>query len=170
MNSRVPANTLKVGAAIVALWIASEGIRLDAHIPTKGDVPTIGAGSTYYEDGTRVQLTDPPITRVRAIELATNLLDRDFGPCVRDSLGDTLVHPEEFKVAVDFAGQYGCYRWRNSSMARETRNGEYAKACRSYLKYKFAAGYDCSTPGNTRCMGVWTRQLKRYSDCMAVQA
>jgi lysozyme len=32
-------------------------------------VPTIGVGSTFYEDGTRVTLKDAPITRERAMEL-----------------------------------------------------------------------------------------------------
>ncbi len=32
-------------------------------------VPTIGVGSTFYEDGRRVSLADPPITRERAMEL-----------------------------------------------------------------------------------------------------
>jgi hypothetical protein len=46
--------------------------------------------------------------------------------------------------------------------------GNYALACQAYLRYKFAAGYDCSTPGNKRCMGVWTRQLQRHAACTGV--
>jgi lysozyme len=171
---RVPAKTLtSVSAAIVASWIAYEGFTAQPVIPTKGDVPTIGNGSTQYEDGRRVTMADPPITRQRARELAVNLLEQKYAKCVRNSLGDTLVHPVEFEQAVDFAGQYGCYRWEQSSMLRETKEGDYAQACDAYLLYRFAARYDCSTlvngQPNKRCWGVWDRQLKRHAKCMEVQ-
>ncbi|CAN7467392.1 lysozyme [Variovorax sp. LjRoot175] len=166
---RVPVMTLKVTAAIVAGWIAYEGFSAGPIIPTKGDVPTIGHGSTHYESGARVTMADPPITRQRAHELAVNLLEQTYAKCVRDSLGDTPIHPVEFAQAVDFAGQFGCYRWKQSSMASETKAGNYAQACDAYLLYRFAAGFDCSTPGNKRCGGVWTRQLERHQKCEAVQ-
>ena len=167
---RMPAHTMKITAAIVAAWIAHEGFSAGPIIPTAGDVPTIGHGATHYEDGSRVTMADPPITRKRAHELAVNLLEGTYGDCVRRSLGDALIHPVEFKQAVDFAGQYGCTRWWNSSMRKGYQAGNYVSACNAYLLYKFAAGYDCSTPGNRRCGGVWTRQLKRHSDCMQVAA
>lgn len=54
-------------------------------------------------------------------------------------------------------------------MRRLLLAGDYAGACRALLRYKYAAGYDCSTPGNKRCYGVWTRQLARHAKCMEVQ-
>ena len=45
--------------------------------------------------------------------------------------------------------------------------GEYRQACDALLLYKFSGGYDCSTPGNKRCWGVWDRQLKRHKKCVA---
>ena len=169
MNSRAPAKSMVITAAIMAAWIAYEGYTAGPVIPTKGDVPTIGHGSTVYEDGTRVTMTDAPITRQRAYELAYNLHDQTYGQCVRQSLGNTPVLPQEFAIAVDFAGQYGCKAWANSSMLRETKRGNYTPACNAYLRYKFAAGYDCSTPGNRRCLGVWTRTQKRAADCAEAQ-
>lgn len=168
-TKRLPAHSLKIGAAIVAAWVAFEGFSPTPYIPTKGDVPTIGNGSTHYEDGTRVTMQDKPITRQRAEELTVNLLEKTYGECVRHSLGSTLVHQVEFAQAVDFAGQYGCRTWETSSMLRLTKAGDYRAACGAYLRYRFAAGYDCSTPGNTRCYGVWTRQKARYAACMGVQ-
>lgn len=166
---RRAAKTMGVTAAIVAAWIAYEGFAPKPMIPTKGDVPTIGHGSTVYEDGRKVTMQDPPITRQRAEELAVNLLEQNYAKCVRATLGDTPVHPVEFEVAVDFAGQYGCGNWGSSSMLRETKAGHYGAACDAYLKYRYAAGYDCSTPGNRRCPGVWTRQLERHDKCVGAQ-
>ena len=37
-------------------------------------ISTIGIGNTYYEDGTRVKMTDAPITKDRAIYLFRNVL------------------------------------------------------------------------------------------------
>lgn len=191
MTRRVPAAALGIGATILASWIAAEGFSSSPIIPVRGDVPTIGHGATRYEDGTRVTMADPPITRERARELATNLLDQEYGACVRASLGDALVYPVEFAQAVDFAGQYGCGAWRGSSMLAHTRAGDYVGACNAYLAYRFMTSahplqgytayqwgtggrptrwrYDCSTPGNKVCRGVWTRQQARYVACMEAQ-
>lgn len=166
--SRVSVQALGLTAAMVAAWIGYEGFSAGPIIPTKGDVPTIGHGATHYEDGTRVTMADPPITRQRAQTLAVHLLDGTYAACVKRSLGDALMYPVEFAQAVDFAGQYGCQRWWDSSMRRHYAAGRYTQACNAYLLYKFAAGYDCSTPGNTRCGGVWTRQLERHAACTAV--
>jgi GH24 family phage-related lysozyme (muramidase) len=188
---RKPAAGLGIGAAILAAWMAAEGFSSAPIIPVRGDVPTIGHGATRYEDGTRVTMADPPITRERARDLAIDLLERQYGACVRESLASTPVHPAEFAQAVDFAGQYGCGAWRASSMLARTRAGDYAGACQAYLAYRFmtsaqpVAGYsayrwdatgrptrwryDCSTPGNKLCRGVWTRQQARHAACMEVQ-
>ena len=70
--------------------------------------------------------------------------------------------------------------------------GQFAPACQALLGYRFmtspkregpgweafqwdAAGrpkrwrYDCSTPGNRICRGVWTRQQARHAACMEAQ-
>ena len=54
--------------------IKEEGIRLSPYRDTVG-VSTIGIGNTYYEDGTRVKMTDPPITKERAVELFKSVLN-----------------------------------------------------------------------------------------------
>lgn len=184
---------LMVSAAAGTAWIAAEGdgpliVRDDGvvlhkpYVPTQGDVPTIAHGSTHYEDGTRVKLTDPPITRERARDLALGELDRTYAACVRRSLPQARMSQTEFDIATDFAGQFGCATWSASSMRRYTAAGQYAQACESYKLYKLmpagrrgpgpglvlvrgAWKQDCSYPGNRICAGVWTRQLKRYEQC-----
>lgn len=172
-------------AGAVASWQAKEGLSLTPIIPVQGDVPTIGHGATFYEDGTRVTMADPPITRERAHELAVFHISDVFMKCVVDSLGDTPVYEAELSTAVSFAGQYGCAAWRNSSMLRNMKAGNYTAACNSYLGYKYMTDsvahkgwepyvtggrtryrFDCSTPGNKICRGVWTRQLERQQNCL----
>lgn len=163
----------KVRAAVAALtlsavgfgsWVAHEGYSPKAYIPTKGDVPTIGHGSTRYEDGRKVKMGDT-IDRKRAAELARNLISEDERK-LRATLPGVKLHQHEWDAYVDFVGQYGLGNWAGSSMRRELLAGRYAPACKAMLKYRYAAGFDCSTPGNKRCAGVWTRQQERVAKCL----
>jgi lysozyme len=60
-------------AAGIEFLIQEEGIKLKPYLDSAG-IPTIGVGCTYYEDGTRVTMNDPAITRERAISLYKNIL------------------------------------------------------------------------------------------------
>lgn len=171
MNRRVPVALLTMSAAGFLAWQASEGFTPTAIIPTKGDVPTIGHGSTYYEDGSRVRMGDT-ITRARAAELARNLNraeERKFA----ESIPGASLTQGEFDAYMDFVGQYGMNNWRKSSMRRLVLERRYVEACNAMLRYRFAAGYDCSTTingkPNKRCWGVWTRQKERVAKCLAAQ-
>lgn len=168
VRQRIAVGMLTLSMAGFGAWKASEGFTDHAVIPTKGDVPTLGHGSTRWEDGTPVKMGDT-ITPARADLLARNLnsqSEKQFAA----SLPGAKLHQEEFDLYMDFIGQYGIGNWRQSSMRRDLLAGNYAQACHDLLKYKYAAGYDCSTPGNKRCRGVWQRQLDRHAKCMAAQA
>lgn len=167
IRQRLAVTVLSLSAAGFATWQASEGYTPVAVIPTKGDVPTIGHGSTRYEDGQPVRMGDT-ITPARAEVLARNLnsqAEKQFAA----SLPGVKLHQDEFDIYMDFVGQYGIGTWLKGSPRRDLLAGNYAQACHDLLKYKFAAGFDCSTPGNKRCAGVWTRQLERHAKCMAAQ-
>lgn len=171
IRKRVLVALLTVSAAGFATWKAHEGFTSTAVIPTKGDVPTIGYGSTRYENGARVRMGDT-ITRERAAELARNLMREDERRFAA-SLPGVKLNQTEYDVYLDFVGQYGMGNWSRSSMRRELLVGRYEHACKALLQYRFAAGYDCSTlvngRPNRRCWGVWTRQKQRYDTCMGAQ-
>ena len=167
LRQRIAVGLLTVSLAGFGAWKASEGFTDTAVIPTKGDVPTIGHGSTRYEDGKPVKMGDT-ITRPRAELLARNLMTQDERQFAA-SLPGVKLHQVEFDLYMDFTGQYGIGNWRSSSMRRDLIAGEYAQACADLLKYRYAAGFDCSTPGNKRCRGVWSRQLERNAKCKAAQ-
>lgn len=167
IRQRIAVTVLSLSAAGFATWQASEGYTPVAVIPTKGDVPTIGHGSTRYEDGQPVRIGDT-ITPARAEVLARNLnsqAEKQFAA----SLPGVKLYQAEFDIYMDFVGQYGIGTWLKGSPRRDLLAGNYAQACNDLLKYRFAAGFDCSTPGNKRCWGVWDRQLKRHAKCMAAQ-
>lgn len=172
LATRITVGVLSLSAAAIAGWHVKEGFSPVPYIPTQGDVPTIGHGSTRYEDGRPVRMTDPPITRERADALARTLHaqhEREF----RASLPGAELSQAEYDLYVDFVGQYGIGNWRGSSMRRHILAGQYRQACDALLSYRFAAGYDCSAlvdgAPNRRCWGVWTRQRDRHAKCIAEQ-
>jgi lysozyme len=141
------------------------------YVPTKGDVPTIGNGSTKYEDGTAVKMTDPPIPRARAIALARNLASQDEKQ-FRASIPTVELTQVEYDLYVNFVGQFGIGNWNKSSMRKYLLAGQPVSACAALLSYRFQAKRDCALPKNWGphgCKGVWTRQQERHKQCMEVQ-
>lgn len=76
-------------------------------------VPTIGYGSTFYEDGTRVTLQDPPILESRAQELFKHTLVVKFLPQLLrlcpTLVADYLVtnNPAKINAILDFVYNLG---------------------------------------------------------------
>jgi GH24 family phage-related lysozyme (muramidase) len=171
VRKRVAVALLSLSAAGLVAWQSNEGFSPVPYIPTQGDVPTIGHGSTHYEDGTPVTLKDKPITRERAAVLARNLSTVDEKRFAATLPGVSL-HQEEFDLYLDFVGQYGIGNWAASSMRRNLVAGDYRAACDALLRYRFQAGRDCRLPQNwgpNGCKGVWTRQEKRHAQCLEAQ-
>jgi GH24 family phage-related lysozyme (muramidase) len=152
-------------AALVALMV-QEGYTDRAVIPVKGDVPTQGFGSTTHLDGTPVKLGDTttPVKAVQRTFAYTQAQDAKIKRCVTAPL-----HQGEYDLMADFGYQYGINALCKSSIVAKANAGDYQGSCEAYLRYRFVAGYDCSTPGNKRCWGVWTRQQQRHAACMALQ-
>ncbi|WP_349745248.1 glycoside hydrolase family protein [Roseateles cavernae] len=170
-KARISVWLLTLSAAGFASWQAHEGWTASPVIPTQGDVPTVGHGSTRYEDGTPVRMTDPPITRKRAEELARNL-NSEEEMRFSASIPHVDLHQAEFDVYMDFTGNFGIGNWRKSSMRKHLLAGEYRQACDALLQWRKQAGRDCSLSANwgpQGCKGVWTRQRTRHEKCLAAQ-
>lgn len=167
-NTRILVAALTLSAAGFIGIVSDESYTTAAVIPTRGDVPTIGFGSTVYEDGRPVKIGDT-ITPARALVVASAHIGQDETR-FRASLPGVKLFQEEYDLYLDWVYQFGTGNWSQSSMRRELLAGDYPAACHALLRYKYSAGYDCSTPGNKVCSGVWTRQLKRHAKCMAAQS
>lgn len=152
-------------AALVAL-VSHEGYTDKAVIPVKGDVPTLGFGMTQRPDGSPVRMGDvtTPVDALKRTLAYTQTADAKIKKCVSAPL-----HQAEFDLMADFGYQYGIGALCRSSIVAKANVGDYAGSCAAYLQYRFAAGYDCSTPGNRRCPGVWTRSQERHAKCMTAQ-
>ena len=165
-KQRLAVAILSLSAAGFVGIVQHEGYTSSAVVPTVNDRATVGFGSTFREDGTPVQMGDT-ITPQRAVA-------RSFAHIAKDEAGlkrciTAPLHQREYDVLVDFAYQYGVQATCNSTMVRQVNAGQYALACEGYKRYRYSGGFDCSTPGNRRCWGVWERNLKRYNNCMEAQ-
>jgi len=162
---KIPVAALTLSAsALVALFV-HEGYTGEAVIPTKGDVPTNGFGSTTREDGAPVQLGDKtdPVRAAKRTLAYTQQAEGRIKRCLTAPLTQG-----EFDLYMNFSYQYGTGAFCKN-IAPKLNAGDYIGSCKKLLEFRFVAGYDCSTPGNKRCYGVWTRQLERYQTCMEEQ-
>lgn len=92
-----------------------EGCKLKAYKCPAG-LTTIGFGSTFYEDGTKVKEGDV-ITQARAEELLNNIVD-DFAKQV-DALVKSNVTANNFSALVSFAFNVGMGNFRRSTLLRK---------------------------------------------------
>ncbi len=170
-RARIAVAGLSVSLVMFAGLVHKEHFTDKAVIPTKNDRPTVGFGSTFWEDGTPVKMGDT-ITPVRAVQLATAHVTKEEA-AFRATIPNVALHREEYDIYMDWSYQYGTGAWRASSMRARLLLGDYRGACGALLLYKKSGGYDCTTMINGKpnkvCYGVWTRQLERHAACMAAQ-
>jgi lysozyme len=169
MNSdvRIIVSALAISFAAFVGIAKHEGYEEKASIPTKNDRPTNGFGSTFNADGSAVKLgekTDP----VRALVTAHAHIAKEEAK-FKESLTGVYLTQAEYDTYLDWTYQFGTGAWIKSSMRKRLLEGDYVAACNALLLYKYSGGYDCSTPGNKRCAGVWTRQQERNKKCLAIQ-
>lgn len=94
-------------------------------------VPTIGYGSTYYEDGRRVGMGDPPITVARAEELLLWELVKVSAPAVARLCPELFAQAvatgdwKAFNAIVDFTFNLGSGRLQSSTLRRKIRAADW---------------------------------------------
>jgi lysozyme len=102
-------------------------------------VPTIGYGATFYEDGTRVTLTDPPITKERAEQLLQFHIRQRFLPAAM-RLCPGADTSGRLAGLVDFAFNLGEGNLRASTLRRRVNAGEWVDVPAQHMRWNKAAG------------------------------
>ncbi len=93
----------------------NEGVVLKPYLDTKG-IPTIGVGNTFYEDGSKVKMTDPPITEKRAMELFRWIL-KQYELAVYSNTRDDI-NQNQFDALVSFTYNVGVNAFKNSTLLK----------------------------------------------------
>lgn len=166
-RARIIVAGLALSASAFIGLVSHEGYTERAVVPTINDRPTLGFGSTFHETGAPVRMGETT-TPVRALIKAQAHISREEA-IFRKSLEGAALHQAEYDLYMDWVYQYGTGLWLKSSIRRQLLLGNHKAACEALLLYRFSGGFDCSTPGNKRCAGVWTRQQERHAMCVAAQ-
>ena len=128
---------VEVAAALARRF---EGLYLTPYLCPAG-VPTIGYGATYYMDGTRVQLTDPAISREYAESLLLWMVRTKYLPIVL-KLCPTLAGetPERLAAIIDWAFKLGGGKLKVSTLRRKINTGDWVAVPAEIMKWNKAAG------------------------------
>jgi lysozyme len=171
-KARISIAALALSAATFVGILTREGYTDQAVIPTKGDVPTVGFGTT---GGVKMGDRTTPVKAVQRAMADVSKYEGAVKQCIHVPLSQN-----EYDAYVDLSYNIGptnfCYSRDKSgkiigpsTLAKRVNAEDYAGGCEAILLYKYAAGYDCSTPGNKRCYGLWVDRQRTHKLCMGVQ-
>ena len=121
----------------VGLQKKFEGFRAAPYLCPAG-VATIGYGSTRYENGVRVTMQDPPISKDRA-EAMLKLVVMRFQLRIRAKLKRPLTSGEQAALN-DFAYNLGCGALFGSTLLRKHMRGDKRGAAMEFRRWVYAGG------------------------------
>ena len=103
------------------------------------NVPTIGYGSTYYPNGTKVKLSDDSISEDEATQILEYIAQKDFGSAVNKFVIVELTQ-NQFDALVSFAYNIGRTAFENSTLLKFLNRGEYEAAAEQFEKWNKSGG------------------------------
>lgn len=138
MENRKSISALLITAALIGSVTTYEHFVADAMIPVKGDVPTIGIGTTVYPDGTKVQLGDKIDRKTAEIYLKGDLDKFKVGmsKCIKAPL-----YQNEFEAMLSLTYNIGVSAFCNSSIPTKLTTGQHEAACRTILQFNKMKDY-----------------------------
>lgn len=83
-------------------------------------VPTIGYGFTFYPDGTKVQLTDKPITQAEATQILCEIIKKFESGVIK--LIKKPITQNQFDALVSFAFNLGLGAFNKSTLLKKINN------------------------------------------------
>lgn len=110
---------MKLNDAGYRLIMNFEGLRLRPYL-CSAKIPTIGYGNTYYPNGRRVTMQDPPITREQAFEYFVFIADK-FAEKVAELINVKLTQ-NQFNALVSLAYNIGIANLKKSTLLRLVNN------------------------------------------------
>lgn len=103
------------------------------------NIPTIGYGSTYYPNGTKVKLSDDSISEEEATQILEYIAQKDFGSAVNKFVIVELTQ-NQFDALVSFAYNIGRTAFENSTLLKLLNRGEYEAAAEQFEKWNKSGG------------------------------
>lgn len=155
---RINVAALFLSASALVGIALHEGYKPDAYIPTKGDVPTIGFGTT---GGVKIgDKTTPERALVRLLDDASR-----FEKAVK-TCAPVPMYQREFDSYVSFTYNVGPNNFCNSTLVKLLKAGDYDGACKQLLRWTYYQGKDCKLQENKKlCGGLVERRQREYEQC-----
>lgn len=158
--------SLVVSAGAFVGILTREDYTETAIIPTKGDVPTVGFGTT---GGVRMGDRTTPVKAVQRAYKDVATFEGAVKRCVKVPLQQA-----EYDAYVDLSYNIGATGFCTSTIVKRLNVQDYRGACDAILMFNKVSlpngtKFDCSTPGNRVCPGLWTDRLRVHALCVAAQ-
>lgn len=161
VRARVAVYTLSLSAVAFVGILNREGYTDQAVIPVPGDVPTIGFGTT---GGVKMGDRTTPVKAAGRALADVQSYEGAIKQCVKVPL-----HQAEYDVYTDLAYNIGPTAFCGSTIVKRLNAQDYAGACEGVLMWRQFNGFDCSTPGNKVCAGLWTDRQRVHKQCVEAQ-
>lgn len=116
-----------------------EGLRLHPYICPAG-YWTIGYGTVYKPDGTRVTQDHPPITKEVAEEWLMHELKTNYLPGVLKASPTLITNPRVLGSLTDFAYNLGVGRYRASTLKKRVDEQDWAGAQEQLMRWVYGGG------------------------------
>lgn len=104
-----------------------EGFRAKPYICPAG-VETVAFGSTRYEDGARVQMTDAPVTKQRGEQLLEHVLLTDCLPAAIKYTPALVGNEPAIGAIADFIYNLGASRYKTSTLRHRLNTKNWSEA------------------------------------------
>lgn len=124
---------MKASLDCIELIKSFEGFSSYSYLCPAG-IPTIGYGSTHYENGSAVALGDRPVDRFRADRIIAATLEREYEPGVNHAVRVKLTQGQ-YDALVDFAYNLGVRALRTSTLLKKLNAGDFDGASREFGKW-----------------------------------
>jgi lysozyme len=162
LNTRITVAALTLSAAAFVGILTREGYTDQAVIPVRGDVPTNGFGTT---EGVKLGDRTTPVKAVQRALTDVSKYEGALKRCVKVPL-----HQAEYDLYINLSYNIGGTGFCTSTIVKRLNAMNYRGACDAILMWKYGPRqFDCSTPGNKVCAGLWADRLKVHQQCLAAQ-
>ena len=116
-----------------------EGFRSKPYL-CPANVATIGYGSTYYADGRKVILADPPMSEENARTLLMHELEHTYLPGVLRNCPGLITDVRKCNAIVDFAYNLGTGRLQTSTLKRKINANDWEGAKEQLMRWTKGGG------------------------------
>ena len=123
----------------VTLCKQFEGLRLEPYLCPAG-IPTIGYGSVYKPDGSKVTLADPPISAATAELWLIQTLSGSYMPAVLKASPSLVGFPAALGAIIDFTYNLGASRYRASTLRKRVDAQDWQGAKDEIVKWNKGGG------------------------------